>query len=84
MSVPAPAYDPSERDPAQVDPAGSYRRHDPVWIFRDGAWQSGVVDGASGFAVMVTYRRPGSRGTVVDTVTPEYVVRDRDMAGGDR
>lgn len=72
--MPAPAFDPSQRDPAQVPPATAYRRHDPVWVYRDGAWHTGVVDGASGFSVLVTYERPGARGTVVDTVTPEYIV----------
>jgi hypothetical protein len=91
MSMPGPAFHPDQRDPAQVAPAHAYQRHDAVWVHRDGVWHSGVVDGVSAFAVLVTYQRAGSRGTVVDTVTPEFVVphdlaerRDHDPAGGDR
>jgi hypothetical protein len=86
MGVTAPRFEPSQRDPTQVAPAGTYRRHDPVWVYRNGEWHTGVVDGSSAFALLVTYQQPGARGTVVDTVTPEYVVphTDPDRAGGDR
>jgi len=86
MAMPAPAFDPSQRDPAQVAPADTYQRHDPVWVYRNGAWHAGVVDNASAFAVLVTYERPGARGTVVDTVTPEFVVAHVELnpPGGDR
>ena len=70
----APTVDPQRRDPAGVAPAGSYRRDDPVWVYRDGAWRPGVVENASGRAVLVTYRHAGGTGTVVDTMTAEYVV----------
>jgi hypothetical protein len=79
MTMPGPAFEPSQRDPAQVAPAGAYRRHDPVWVYRDGAWHAGVVDSASALALLVTYQRSGARGTVVDTVTPEFVVRNVDL-----
>lgn len=84
--MPAPAFHPDQRDPAQVPPADSYHRDDAVWVFRNGAWHTGVVDGVSAFALMVTYERTGARGTVVDTVTPEYVVphADLDTVGGER
>lgn len=70
----APVFDPNQRDPAQVAPADSYRPDDPVWVHRDGGWRTGVVDRASRFGVMVTYRRTGHRGTGVDTVTAQYLV----------
>ena len=43
-------------------------------MYRDGAWRPGVVENASGRAVLVTYRHAGGTGTVVDTMTAEYVV----------
>lgn len=85
-SMPAPTFEPDQRDPEQVAPAEAYRRRDPVWVFRHGEWHLGTVDGASPLAVMVTYQRAGMRGTVVDTVPPEYLVRREEpgAAGGSR
>jgi diguanylate cyclase len=71
--VAAPTFDPHRRDRAGVAPAGSYRRDDPVWVYRDGAWRPGVVENASGRAVLVTYRHCDGTGTVVDTMTAEYI-----------
>jgi hypothetical protein len=81
-----PSCDPSQRDPAHVAPADSYRRDETVWVYRNGSWHPGVVNGASPLAVMVTYQSLGGRGTVVDTVTAEYLMRhgNPDPAGGDR
>lgn len=79
--MPAPTFDPQQRQPAQVTPAHDYRRSDPVWVFRSGQWHVGVVDNASPWAVMVTYQRTGTRGTVVDTVPAEYLVRRTEPAG---
>jgi diguanylate cyclase (GGDEF)-like protein len=70
----APTCHPLERDPASLAPADSYRRNDPVWVYRDGAWRPGVVEGASHGAVMATYRHAGGTGTLVDTMTAEYVL----------
>ena len=70
----APTLDPQCRDRADLAPAGSYQRDDPVWVYRDGAWRPGVVENASPRAVLVTYRHAGGTGTVVDTMTAEYVV----------
>jgi hypothetical protein len=70
----APTFEPHRRDRASVAPAGSYRRDDPVWVYREGAWRPGVVECASGRAVLATYRHAGGTGTVVDTMTAEYVV----------
>ena len=67
----APACDPHHRDPAGLAPADAYRRADPVWVFREGAWRPGVVETASCRAVTATYRH--GTGTVVDTMTAEYV-----------
>lgn len=79
-----PGYSPSDRDPAGIAPAESYRRDEPVWVYRDGAWHPGIVNGASPLAVMVTYQSTG-RGTVVDTVTAEYLDHGAaGPAGGDR
>lgn len=81
--MPAPSFHPDQRDPAQVAPAGHYQPRDPVWVFRHGEWHVGVVDGASPLAVMVTYQRAGMRGTVVDTVPPEYLAaRNASEVGG--
>jgi diguanylate cyclase len=70
----APTFDPCRRDSASSAPAGSYLRGDPVWVYRAGAWRPGVVECASHRAVLVTYRLCGGTGTVVDTMTAEYVV----------
>lgn len=83
ITMSAPAFDPQQRDPARVTPADGYRRSDPVWVFRNGQWHVGVVDSASPWAVMVTYQRTGTRGTVVDTVPAEYLVRRTGPGGGD-
>lgn len=81
-----PSFGPNDRDPATVAPAASYRRDEPVWVYRDGAWLPGMVNGASSLAVMVTYQRIGGRGTVVDTVTAQYLIHDGagQPAGGER
>jgi hypothetical protein len=86
MNVPAPRFGPDQRDPAQVAPAESYRRGDQVWVYRHDEWHTGVVDGASALAVIVTYQREGMRGTVVDTVPAVCLVSRRapEHAGGDR
>lgn len=82
----APAFEPDQRDPAQVAAAETYQRRDRVWVHRHGEWHLGVVDGSSWLAVIVTYHREGMRGTVVDTVPPECLVRrgEPQAAGGDR
>jgi len=76
MSTPTIA--PPERNPAEVTPAASYRKADPVWVYRNG-WRAGVIEAASERAVTVTYR-PGSHlGTGVDTFTASYVTRRSDL-----
>jgi diguanylate cyclase (GGDEF)-like protein len=70
----APTREPHRRDPAAVAPAGTYKRNDPVWVYRQGAWRPGVVESASHRAVMATYRSAAGSGTGVDTMTPEYVL----------
>lgn len=83
MILPPPDFGPDQRDPEQVPPADSYRRGDPVWVHRHGEWQPGVVDGASPFAVIVTYQQEGMRGTVVDTVPAACLApRDRRQSAG--
>src|SRR5689334_12293737 len=59
--------------PEQVQPAKSYRRGDPVWVLRYGAWRPGVVESASVLAIMATFRCNDGSGTVVDTMSAEYV-----------
>jgi hypothetical protein len=71
--MPTPTTHPDLRDPAEVAPTGSYRRADPVWVFRGGAWRAGVIEASSDRAAMVTYRPNGARGTGVDTLTARYV-----------
>jgi len=71
---PVPTCDPQQRVPAEVAPANAYRPDDPVWVYRVGAWRPGVVESASPRAVLVTYRHAGGTGTVVDTMTAEYVL----------
>jgi hypothetical protein len=75
MSTPSPA--PPHRDPADVAPADSYHKADPVWVYRDG-WRAGVIEAASARAVTVTYRPGPHRGTGVDTFTAPYVRRRAD------
>jgi diguanylate cyclase (GGDEF)-like protein len=59
--------------PERVQPAKSYRRGDPVWVLRYGAWRPGVVESASVLAIMATFRCNDGAGTVVDTMSAEYV-----------
>ena len=70
MSTPSIA--PPQRDPADVAPADSYHKADPVWVYRNG-WRAGVIEAASARAVTVTYRPGATRGTGVDTFTAPYV-----------
>jgi hypothetical protein len=70
MSTPTLA--PPNRDPAEVAPANSYHKEDPVWVYRNG-WRAGVIEAASCLAVTVTYRPSAHRGTGVDTFTAQYV-----------
>jgi hypothetical protein len=68
--------------PEQVQPAKSYRRGDPVWVLRYGAWRPGVVESASVMAIMATFRCNEGPGTVVDTMSAEYVQpREASTAG---
>lgn len=72
--MPAPNIKPEQRDPAHIAPTDSYRRHDPVWVYRGDAWRAGVVESVSARAATVTYRPNGSRGTGVDTLTAQDVL----------
>jgi hypothetical protein len=76
MSTPTIA--PPDRDPADVAPAGSYHKADPVWVYRNG-WRAGVIESASDRAVTVTYRPGSHRGTGVDTFTAPYVTPREDQ-----
>jgi diguanylate cyclase (GGDEF)-like protein len=71
--------DPNGREPDEVVPASTYHRGDPVWVHRYGSWRPGVVEGASVRAVMATYRCAQGRGTVVDTMSAEYVMPRADI-----
>jgi hypothetical protein len=73
-SLSAPICDPLKRNLASVAPPSSYRPGDPVWVHRSGAWRPGVVEAASGRAVMATYRFADGQGTIVDTMSAEYVI----------
>ncbi|MET8147578.1 hypothetical protein ACIBSW_06595 [Actinoplanes sp. NPDC049668] len=75
MSTPSIA--PLQRDPADVAPADSYQKADPVWVYRDG-WRAGVIEAASPRAVTVTYRPGSHRGTGVDTFTASHVTSRAD------
>lgn len=77
-TVPAPDLDPHLRDPDAVAPADSYRRLDPVWVYRAQGWHAGVVERSSPLAVTVTYRPPDTRGTGVDTLTAAYLLPRED------
>ena len=68
-----PAHDPDSLDPTQVTPTATYRPADPVWVFRSGNWQPGVIVAASTRAATVTYRPVHSRGTAVDTLMARYL-----------
>jgi diguanylate cyclase (GGDEF)-like protein len=72
---PAPAAATAASGPPQPAPQPTrrvYRRGDPVWVLRYGAWRAGVVESASVMAIMATFRCEG-RGTAVDTMSAEYV-----------
>lgn len=73
--MPAPTFSPGDRDPDTVAPTDSYRRADPVWVYRSDSWCAGVVEHASERAATVTYRPGSSRGTAVDTLTAAYLLR---------
>lgn len=77
--MPVPTFDPDQRDPSEVTATNNYRPHDPVWVYRLGAWRSGVVDGASTRAAIVTYRPSDTRGTGVDTVMARDIVARTDV-----
>jgi hypothetical protein len=81
-----PTLRPDQRPTEQITPAESYRTGDQVWVFRHDEWLFGIVEGASPWAVMVTYQRQGMRGTVVDTVPAECLARRGQplAAGGER
>ena len=72
--MPAPTVDPEMRSVAQIAPTDTYRPRDRVWVFRNAAWRSGVIESVSERAAMVTYRPTPDRGTGVDTVTARYVI----------
>lgn len=72
--MPEPHIDPSDRDPAGIEPADAYHVADRVWVYRAGSWHAGVVELSSPRAATVTYRTGGGRGTGVDTVTAQYVL----------
>ena len=75
----APTIHPDQRDPADVRPTDSYRRMDPVWVFRNGTWRAGIIEATSARAAMVTYRPNDARGTGVDTLTARYVLARADL-----
>jgi hypothetical protein len=68
-----PSFHPDGRDPTEVAATDSYRPTDPVWVYREGHWRSGVIEAASPLAAMVTFRRVNCCGTGVDTVTARYL-----------
>ena len=70
MSTPTLA--PPDRDPAEVAPADSYAKADPVWVYRNG-WHAGVIEASSPMAVTATYRPGNQLGTGVDTFMASYV-----------
>jgi hypothetical protein len=74
MKNSAPTVDPDERDPAGVVGTDRYRPADRVWVYRGGAWRSGIVEVASARAATVTYRPTSSRGTAVDTMVARYLL----------
>ncbi len=74
-----PTIHPDQREPGEVAPTDTYRRADPVWVFRGGAWRAGVIEATSARAAMVTYRPNGARGTGVDTLTARYVAARADV-----
>lgn len=72
--MPAPTFDPAQRDPAAVVPTDAYHPADRVWIYRAGTWRPGIIEYASDRAATVTYRPGPGRGTGVDTLTAPYVL----------
>src|SRR5687767_8907402 len=79
VTMPVPTFDPDQRHPAQVAATDNYRPDDPVWVYRLGAWRSGVVDAASPRAAIITYRPGDARGTGVDTVMARDIVARTDI-----
>jgi hypothetical protein len=75
----SPSMHPDQRDPAEIRPTDTYRRQDPVWVYRNGTWRAGVIEASSSRAAMVTYMPNGARGTGVDTLTARYVAARSDL-----
>jgi diguanylate cyclase (GGDEF)-like protein len=75
----APTCAPVSREPSQAAPASAYQAGDRVWVYRNGAWRPGVVEGAASMAVMATYRCADGRGTAVDTMSARYVLPRADV-----
>lgn len=82
MTAAAPSYQPEQRQPDEIAPGDSYQRGDEVWVHRHGEWHTGVVEGASPTAVIVTYQPRGMRGTVVDTVPPANLTHRQPPVAG--
>ena len=75
-TVPAPATDPADRDPATIASTATYANGAPVWIYRGGAWRPGVVLGSSERAALVEYRYTGNLATATDTaIAPDLAAR---------
>ncbi len=58
----SPMVHPDQRDPADVTPTDTYRRADPVWVFRNGSWRAGVIEASlrpGGHGHLHAQRRPG-------------------------
>jgi hypothetical protein len=70
-----PKVDPLQR--TDVAEPASYRPGEEVWVYRHGEWRPGVVEAGGLHGVQVRYWV--GRGTRVDTVRPEYVMRREPM-----
>jgi hypothetical protein len=76
-TMPAPATNPADRDPATVASPATYVRRAAVWIFRGGAWRPGIVLASSEGAALVEYRYAGNLATGTDTaIARDLAARD--------
>ncbi len=73
--MPAPRINPARRSPDEIAATDSYQPGDRVWVYRERAWQAGIVSDTSPESAVVI--RGGQRGVQEETVTaPQLMVRD--------
>ncbi|GAA1368640.1 hypothetical protein [Catellatospora chokoriensis] len=71
----APTCSPFNRDAGKVEVASAYLRGTDVWAYVAGSWLPARVVDVDGNSGLVTYRVPGSRMWLVESVHASHLVR---------